>query len=52
VKYKEIKTIICEPCLKGEGEMCDSHCCALFLHKVDIPIHEKVYEVVREFEDV
>ena len=50
MKVKEIIIRICEGCLKAEGRMCDTPECALFLHRVDLPIHEEMYQVVGEFE--
>lgn len=43
IRYRKIEITICEPCLKGSGEMCDSPECALFLNKVDLPITEEIY---------
>lgn len=50
MKIKRIIINICEPCLKGEGKECHTPGCALFLHKVDLPIHEELYEVLNEYE--
>lgn len=49
MKLKKIKIIICEACLKGQGGECHTPGCALFLHKVDLPIH--LYEVIDEWEE-
>lgn len=46
---KTIQITICEPCLAGIGEECHTPGCALFLHRVDLPIHPDLYEVVAEF---
>lgn len=37
-KVRRIIIDICEACLKGEGEMCTTPECALFLHSVDLPL--------------
>lgn len=50
MKIKRIAIEICEACLKGEGKECHTPGCALFLHKVDLPIHDEVYEVLDEWE--
>ena len=51
MKIKRIEINICEPCLKGEGEACGTPGCALFLHSVDLPIHEELYKVIEVWED-
>lgn len=33
---------LCVPCINGEGSECHSPGCALFLHRVDLPIHEEI----------
>ena len=33
---------LCVPCIKGEGEECHTPGCALWLHRVDIPIMEEL----------
>jgi hypothetical protein len=50
VEIRKIVIDICEPCLSGRGEMCDTPGCALFLHSVDIPIAPEVYQVVHRYE--
>jgi len=37
---------ICQPCLDGEGHECHTPGCALWLHRVDLPIHEGVYTIL------
>ncbi len=37
---------ICQACLDGEDEECHTPGCALFLHAVDLPIHEELYRVI------
>ncbi len=49
MKYKRIKITICQPCLDGEGRECHSPACALFLHRVDLPIIHGLYEELEEF---
>lgn len=51
MKLKTIKITICEACLSGEGEECHTPGCALFLHVVDIPFMEELYEVIEETEE-
>ena len=51
MKLKRIKIIICEACLKGEGEECHTPGCAFFLHSIDLPIHPEMYEVIDEWEE-
>lgn len=48
MKLKLIQIRICEPCLKGEGQECHTAGCALWLHRVDLPIDEGLYEVISE----
>lgn len=50
MKLKHIKIIICEACLDGKGQECHTPGCALFLHRVDLPIHPELYEVEQEFD--
>ena len=45
---KTIKITICQDCLDGKGEECHSPGCALFLHAVDLPIDERLYEVIEQ----
>lgn len=47
VKYIAIR--ICEACLNGEGEECHTPGCALFLHKVDLPIDPRLYTILAEY---
>ena len=35
----------------GEGEECHTPSCALFLHKVDLPLDPELYTVIDEYED-
>jgi hypothetical protein len=37
---------ICRPCLAGEGEECHTPGCALWMHRVDLPIDPVWYEVL------
>ena len=50
LKVRDIKITICVPCLEGKGEECHTPECALFLHKVDLPISPELYSIVREYD--
>lgn len=50
MKLKRITITICEPCLNGEGSECRSPGCALYLHRVDLPIDPMLYGVQEEME--
>lgn len=39
---------ICRPCLAGVGEECHTPGCALYMHRVDLPIYDGVYEVLTD----
>jgi hypothetical protein len=52
MKLKTIEIMICEACLDGIGEECHTPGCALWLHRVDLPIFPEVYTVKAEFEVV
>lgn len=41
-----IQIRICQACLDGRGEECHTPGCALFLHKVDLPIKRDSYVLV------
>ena len=43
---KRIEITICEDCLNGIGSECHTPGCALFLHRVDLPIHKELYRVL------
>ena len=46
-EYPEVRRVIvnlCVACIKGEGQECHTPGCALFLHRVDLPIHEELLE--------
>lgn len=50
MKLKEIKIILCEACLDGEGEECHTPGCALYLHdSPGIPIGPEMYDVIQEW---
>lgn len=51
MKIKRIIINICEDCLEGKGSECHTPGCALYLHRVDLPINENTYELVDEWED-
>lgn len=46
-----VQIAICQPCLDGVGEMCTTPGCALWLHKVDLPIHREVYEIIETWKE-
>ena len=48
---KRIVINICEACLDGEGQECHTPGCALFLHKVDLPIASDLYIILDEYEE-
>ncbi len=50
MKLKTVELMICEACLNGEGQECHTPGCALWLHRVDLPIDPEVYAVKTEFE--
>ena len=50
MKLKLIGIWICEACLEGVGSECHTPGCALWLHKVDLPIHKELYEILKEKE--
>jgi hypothetical protein len=50
MKLKTIEIMICEACLDGIGEECHTAGCALWLHRVDLPIDPLVYTVKEEFD--
>lgn len=37
---------VCQRCLDGEGDECHTPGCALWMHRVDIPIDRKAYRVL------
>ena len=49
MKIKKINISICEECLDGKGEECHTPECAVFLHRVDLPIDPNLYEVLNEY---
>jgi len=51
MKIKRIEIRICEACLNGEGQECHTPGCALWLHKVDLPIDPGLYRVLDEYEE-
>ena len=48
MKLKKIVTWVCQACLDGEGKMCHTPGCVLFLHTVDLPWTPELYEVIAE----
>lgn len=43
---KKIEIIICDDCLNGVGFECHTPGCALFMHRVDLPIDKRLYKVI------
>lgn len=43
---KRVELTICQPCLDGDGDECHTPGCALWMHRVDIPIDRSTYRVV------
>lgn len=43
---RTIMITICQPCLDGVKSECHTPGCALFLHRVDLPIHPELYTVI------
>lgn len=43
---RDIRIQICQACLDGVGSECHTAGCALWLHKVDLPIDSNLYEVL------
>lgn len=50
MKLKYVAMWVCEACLYGEGEECHTPGCALYLHSVDLPIDDRIYKILDEFE--
>lgn len=48
MKLKIVEIRLCEACLDGVGQECHTPGCALFLHRVDLPIHPELYRVISE----
>lgn len=46
IELRTIKITICQACLDGVGEECHTPGCALWLHRVDLPIAPELYEIV------
>jgi len=44
-----IQIRVCQPCLDGIGSECHTAGCALWLHKVDLPIHRELYEIIESY---
>lgn len=43
---------LCEACLNGEGQECHTPDCAMFLHRVDLPFHPEIYQVLHEQDSI
>lgn len=51
MKVKKVEILLCESCLKGEGQECHTPGCALFLHNSPgHPIIPELYKVLEEYE--
>lgn len=50
LRLKLIAIRICSACLDGVGQECHTPGCALFLHRVDLPVHVESYQVLHEEE--
>ena len=51
MKTKKIEIWLCEACLNGEGQQCDTPGCALFLHNSPgHPIAPELYKILDEYE--
>ena len=50
MKIYNVTIWICEACLDGSGKECHTPGCSLFLHKVDLPIDPRLYEVLNKYE--
>lgn len=48
VQLKLIAIWICDLCLKGTPKECHTPGCALYLHHVDLPIHESSYKLLTQ----
>ena len=51
MKVKCVAINICEACLNGVGSECHTPGCALWLHRVDLPIDKGAYVVLEEYEE-
>ena len=51
MKLKSVKMWVCQACLDGDGDECHTLGCALFLHRVDLPIMPELYEVLAEVDE-
>lgn len=50
ITLREITIVICRLCLDGQGSECHTPGCALYLHRVDLPIAPEMYTVLQEWE--
>jgi len=51
MKIKKVIIMLCEACLRGEGDECHTPECALCFHNSPgHPIHPELYEVIQEWE--
>ncbi len=42
---RRVTMTICDACIDGLGKECHTHGCALWLHRVDLPIHRELIEI-------
>jgi hypothetical protein len=48
---RKIEIIICDDCLKGIGKECHTPGCALYLHRVDLPIDKRLYKTIESYKE-
>ncbi len=51
MKLKKIIITICEACLDGLGQECHTPGCALYMHRVDLSIDSRLYNIISESEE-
>ena len=52
IMVKQIVVWICQPCLDGEGSECHTPGCALWMHRVDLPIPPELYTEIGAMEAI
>jgi len=52
MKIYRVELLLCEACIKGEGEMCHTASCILCRHSVDLPIDLELTTIIETFEEV
>jgi hypothetical protein len=48
---RKIEIIICDKCLNGIGEECHTPGCALYLHRVDLPVDKRLYKIIESYKE-